>query len=375
MATVHTPSFCRRAIRAAHAGFTLVELLVVIGIIALLISILLPTLNSARAAAQNVKCLANLRTLGQAMIMYTAENKGWIPGSPVTTGRFLFPTPMTTTVPQYTVTAGSGIPTPTGSAGPFPDDGAIQSNDYIGPLSNMLKIKFTKTKDVTIRFREYCNSKFFQCPSSNGRTQVRYSSSPDAGEVPLLGYATNWCFLVGGITPGPGVTSLTRMSSGGTWPLTPSSYAPRIDKVRNASLKIFAADAGKYIRSDTAADYNLDIAPPVTTTLGNTGNFSDLGAWTTATAAYDRTVANGGGGLDGRLASFRHGKRSGGATYGSYRLNAAFYDGHAEGLDEVRATDPALWLPSGTMIQSTTAIPADVKAKHLATATYPWPMP
>jgi prepilin-type N-terminal cleavage/methylation domain-containing protein/prepilin-type processing-associated H-X9-DG protein len=68
-----------RDARATGNAFTLVELLVVIGIIALLISILLPTLGKAREVARRAACLSNLRQVHQAFHFYALENRDQVP--------------------------------------------------------------------------------------------------------------------------------------------------------------------------------------------------------------------------------------------------------------------------------------------------------
>lgn len=67
------------AMDVSRAGFTLVELLVVIGIIVLLIAILMPALGRVQAQARMVQCQSNLRQIGQGISMYTVANKGFLP--------------------------------------------------------------------------------------------------------------------------------------------------------------------------------------------------------------------------------------------------------------------------------------------------------
>ena len=153
-----------------------------------------------------------------------------------------------------------------------------------------------------------------------------------------------------------GETLRIESPGGGGWGQLPRGYSPKINKVGSGAAKIYAADGAKFSKQTVAPypDYNLTF--PMTSgwasaNYSSFSNYSDYGAFSNATSAYDRSWARGNGTQgtnDLRPMAFRHGAKQ----KTGLRLNAVFYDGHAESLEEMAAADPRLWLPKGFRIDT-----------------------
>ena len=208
-------------------GFSLVELLVVIGIIAILIGILLPALSRARENAKTVQCGSNMRQIGMVMRMYAEEHKGWIPGSPNTSGAFLW----------ESIYNNGNCPN------------ISQIFDYQAPIAKAMRRKFEEgsgTNERIARVLALINAPEFRCPE-NDVLATAFKDTPDTPVFPTtvwISYSTATLFLYVSwdepAGPGAGWAAGDRKArSDGTPPV---GYGPRLNKIGNASRKIYIAD-------------------------------------------------------------------------------------------------------------------------------------
>jgi type II secretory pathway pseudopilin PulG len=319
----------------------LVELLVVIGIIGLLISILLPALNTARRSANSVRDMANLRGIAQAMQLYVTESKGWLPGSAVTTGR----------------------PAMVGTNANCPSVSHI--NDWQAPLAKMMKIPFPEgggIADRRKRFTGLMSHPAFVCPENSAIAQPLGTPIFPAMQAPSYVLAVQFLYLHKPASVDDSDTSVGETVSY-SFHNPPAGYAPRITKVGPASRKIFIACGGKYTDTSVAT-----VRAPLTLRYDWGGAYGDRGPWYLFNKAWDRLAAPGNGastGFDPRVHAYRHGKRIPSGNADQFKFAAAFFDGHVEMLGDLEGADPALWNPKGTTLQvANNRVYPDVKRRY-----------
>jgi prepilin-type N-terminal cleavage/methylation domain-containing protein/prepilin-type processing-associated H-X9-DG protein len=139
--------------RHPRRAFTLVELLVVIGIIALLVSILLPALNRARRQAMTVQCASNMRQIAMAMLLYVGDNKG--------------------TLPPATVFPGAIYPS-----------GFWWPNELVGQkYINQDSANVYRSPGLTVNDKQFDRGSVFRCPEGV-EEDVTSSTSVNGGEYP-----------------------------------------------------------------------------------------------------------------------------------------------------------------------------------------------
>lgn len=345
-----------------YPAFTLIELLVVVAIIALLISILLPSLTCAREKARAAKCGVQLRSLGTGLATYFTENNDWIPG--VNT---------------------SGVAT-TAASGSIDDlrkpSIPVQTFDWISPiLKYSTELGDTRAK----RWQTLIND--YQCPSFAGlsidelyppggsgvpdyadfRDESLDSFSPLSYLMPAHfqqwgnGFGDN--YVIGYRLTGRPICakvaqywySIRHMGR----------YTSRLDKVGPPARKIAAADGTRFL--DASGILDFDITPnPL-----HFGSFTSNGAWWAGSQAYGvksgssnwgGTSVNAGSDSEGKnmLLSYRHG--CGGSTitqsvrdnHGS--INALFFDGHIARLEDRESRTIEFWYPTGAEAQESSSL-------------------
>ncbi len=343
-----------------RGGFTLIELLVVVSIIALLISILLPSLQGAREQAKTVVCSANMSGSGRGVHSYAAEMQDWIPGRN-TTGVALSSVRLKAAAdPSYLMD--SQMP--------------VQTTDWMTPLiSYNTKMPYNRAERFDLLLNKY------RCVSQKPLSSVLYPIggggvqdfndflkiqrwNPVSYLMPI--YFQYWGQSEKGLVLSKMVGSTSSLlvvraeAAPADWDVRTENFAPKISRVGTPAGKIFAADGTRFV---DASLVDHDIAP----WPSNFGSFTSAGAWRSAGREYG--VRNGTRNWDGRPVqgatplnegrnlwySYRHGRRTkgNGSCQGNRgTIDALFFDGHVENLSDKESRKIDYWFPSKSVVET-----------------------
>lgn len=322
--------------RAVARGLSLLELLVVVAVIALLICILLPSLQRARAQARAVVCAANLGSTCRAENVYQSENQDWIPGSAWTTGYWFLTSPdgakWDVSLPGF-------------------NRFAVNMWDYVTPLrAGTLGRQAISThrSDLIVNM----TGTIYSCPSSNEEA-FKYGEGQGPAKIKAVSQMTMMSILTAGpakyeevrrnLASYPGITKAGWVAQyKGFSVAAPPGYMPRHSRLGREQLKVFVADGLRYFDENTR----------VITYSSLTNRDAKLMSCATPPSTGGTAFQYGREYNLAREFSYRHGHRD--------RIQAGFFDGHAEGLSlgadrdpshfTGKAVHPQYYYPSGSVV-------------------------
>lgn len=341
-------------------GFTLIELLVVVAIIALLMSILLPSLSAAREQGRMAVCGQHQRQFGNALLVYTTENEDWLPG--LNTSGVNLESKRFQWGQHIGVIHDAKMP--------------VQRFDWMTPLlaqtTELPDQRAARFKFLLEEFR--CPSQFY--PSvlyRDGFAGPDWNDFVDLAPWPAVSYLMPVHFqyygqnyrskILGTYDFGAMNVNIKAEAAPTTWEVRVDEYIPKLSRVGSAARKVFIADGTRYLPTSLLLDHDVSISASIF------GSFTSSGAYWGGSTAYGvqsgtpnwdgGTVQHGGNypPAKGRALalSYRHGRQDDvtgpSAMDNSGMMLAAFFDGHVERMSDKQSRDAHLWYPSGGIVQ------------------------
>ncbi len=344
--------------RRAKKAFTLIELLVVVAIIALLISILLPSLAGAREQAKRVKCGVQLRAIGTGMAAYMTDNNEWIAGAN-TTGMNLRLQLDQAADPLQVLEDGRN---------------PVQVWDFMSPI---LGYDTELGSNRAERWRTAID--YYACPSNVGyRIDTAFGLDGEIDRNKIMqemnrapyrpiSYLMPAAFqYFGGPTSRPifAAPGIRYLQTPSFFESRHSDYRPQMSRVGMPARKIMAADGTRYLDETRLLDFDFRANPA--SGLEYFQSFGSSGGWWSGSVAYG--VRAGSENWDGQVVStgspsqgenlpltYRHTTtRSAVPTEvksNKGTINGLFFDGHVAAMNDRESRNVEYWYPKGQRIR------------------------